>query len=91
MGTINENAPHEYTSGVYPVIMPDNLDPIRDELRELAGEFEKARALVETRFDLVVKARSAGMTWNEAAVLLGMTQNGLIKAQKDMEQKRALA
>lgn len=83
--------PHECTSDVYPVSMPDNLDPIRDELRELAGEFERARALVETRFDLVEKARTAGMTWNEAANLLGMTQNGLIKAQKDMEQKRAVA
>jgi hypothetical protein len=79
----------EHSPVVYPGAMPDNLDPIRQELRDLAAEFEKARALVDKRFELVEKARAAGMTWNEAAIILNLTQNGLIKAQKDGESRRA--
>lgn len=72
---------------VYPVAMSENLEPLRKELRAIAAEYEKVQKLNERRFEVVERARAAGMTWREAAETLHMTQNGLIKTQQAMRDR----
>ena len=69
--------------------MAENLEPLRKELRAIAVEYEKVQKLNERRFDVVERAREAGMTWREAAEILHMTQNGLIKTQQAMRGRTA--
>ena len=38
--------------------------------------------MLDRRCELVARARREGMTWREIGVILGMTQQGLIKAHK---------
>jgi hypothetical protein len=52
---------------------------IRDELREFK---ELDASMLDRRCELVARARREGMTWREIGVILGMTQQGLIKAHK---------
>ena len=66
----------------YPGYMTKKLDTYRDQLRALAAEQEAAKTIPARRTAIVDKARAEGMTWHEAATLLGMTQHGLIKASK---------
>lgn len=60
--------------------MTDELDRYRVQLRAIAAEQEVAKSIPARRTALVEKARGEGMTWHEAATILGMTQHGLIKA-----------
>lgn len=58
------------------------LDPNRRELQAVRRKFDAVPRLYVERFQAVSRARSAGMTWQEAADILGMTQHGLIQAQQ---------
>ena len=58
--------------------------PACERLAELRAEHETFPA---RRAAVVEEARSEGMTWLEIADLLGMTQHGLIKAQKNGVKK----
>ncbi|MGO2933136.1 hypothetical protein [Microbacterium sp.] len=60
----------------------DKLEKYRESLRALAAEAEQARTLPERRTKEVARARAAGMTWREASVILGMTAEGLRRAQE---------
>lgn len=52
---------------------------ITEELERIASQQREAPAI---RAALVARARAEGMTWREIADILGMTQHGLIKAQR---------
>jgi hypothetical protein len=78
-----ESTPTECNSVGYGDDMTtDKLNDHRDRLRKLRADFDEAAKLPERRVREVDEARAAGMTWREAAELLGMTQNGLIKASQ---------
>jgi hypothetical protein len=55
----------------------------REELETIAAEHA---ALPRRRFEAVERAREAGMTWREIAGIFGMTEHGIIKAQKSPPQ-----
>lgn len=59
-------------------------DKIREDLETVAAY---QRNLPTVRAEAVEAARTAGMTWREIADILGMTQHGLIKAQKAFRSK----
>lgn len=61
-----------------------DLDNIRGALTDIA---ENQRQAPIVRAEWVGKAREAGMTWREIAQLLGMTEHGIIKAQKLHDSK----
>ena len=52
---------------------------IREELRALA---EEQRSFPDRRAATVDRARQSGMTWRQIAIILDMTEQGLIKADK---------
>lgn len=54
-------------------------DKIRDDLERVAA-FQHNMSSV--RAEAVDAARKAGITWREIAAILGMTEHGLIKADK---------
>lgn len=58
------------------------LNSNRRELAAVRRKFDAAHRLYAERSEAVSRARSAGMTWQEAADILGMTQHGLIQAQQ---------
>jgi len=58
-------------------------EELRAQLAELGEELQAHSANIAKRTELVERARDVGMTWREAAGLLGMTEHGLIKAQKN--------
>lgn len=82
------NAPAGYATEIansvaYPGTMTsDNLEKHRKALRALAAEAERARTLPERRTKAVASARAAGMTWREASVILGMSTEGLRRADE---------
>ncbi|XXM93179.1 hypothetical protein WM457_03015 (plasmid) [Clavibacter nebraskensis] len=55
----------------------------------MAKEIDRLQELRTQRFHLAERAHDAGLTWNEIAILLNMTQNGLITAQTNMRAKQA--
>lgn len=63
-----------YTEGMKSRLM---LEVIAQSMRELPT----VRAVA------VAHARAEGMTWREIANILGMTQHGLIKAQRSYEAR----
>ena len=52
---------------------------IRDELREFAA---MQKLMPDKLSELVARARREGLTWREIAIILDMTEQGLIKAHK---------
>jgi hypothetical protein len=64
------------------VYMTDKLDEYRKQLHELAQEQQAAKSILARRTELVSRARKEGMTWREAATILGMTEHALVKASK---------
>lgn len=54
----------------------------------MAKEMDRLQELRTQRFHLAERAHEAGLTWNEIAILLNMTQNGLITAQTNMRAKQ---
>ncbi|CAQ03344.1 hypothetical protein ACR8AL_07465 [Clavibacter sepedonicus] len=69
--------------------MTADLENLREELRKMAAEIDRLHELRTQRFHLADRAHEAGLTWNEIAILLNMTQNGLIAAQTNMRAKLA--
>ena len=69
--------------------MTADHEGLRDELRKMAKEIDRLQELRTQRFRLAERAHDAGLTWNEIAILLNMTQNGLITAQTNMRAKLA--
>lgn len=59
-------------------------DELRHQLSDVRSELSKSYELLKRRGELVAAARSQEppMTWREIAGILGMTEQGLIKAQK---------
>lgn len=57
-----------------------SLDTIRAELEAIATQQAE---LPTRRAEAVQRAREEGMTWREIALILGMTEHGLIKAAKN--------
>jgi predicted transcriptional regulator len=55
----------------------------RKELEHIAA---RMRNLPTVRAEYVAKARAEGATWREIAGILGMTENGLIKAQQKADK-----
>lgn len=51
----------------------------REDLEKIAAYMHN---LPSVRAETVARAREEGMTWREIASILGMTEHGLIKAQK---------
>jgi len=64
----------------------DSREEARAELQQVADEVARLRAeldaAIATRFDVVERARAAGVTWRDAALILGMTETGLMKTQQ---------
>lgn len=64
----------------------DSREEARAELQQVANEVVRLRseldAAIATRFDVVERARAAGVTWRDAALILGMTETGLMKTQQ---------
>ena len=60
-----------------------DADAIREELRRIGQQLAQADELRERRGKVVDEARAAELTQREIALLLGMTEEGLRKAQKD--------
>jgi hypothetical protein len=64
----------------------DSREEARAELQQVADEVARLRseldAAIATRFDVVERARAAGITWRDAALILGMTETGLMKTQQ---------
>lgn len=65
-----------------------DLDAYREQLRQLREELARRDELVEERARIVDEARRAGMTVREAALLLGLTETGLRKAQRSYERRQ---
>ena len=59
-----------------------DADAIREELRRIGQQLAQADELRERRGKGVDEARAAELTQREIALLLGMTEEGLRKAQK---------
>lgn len=57
---------------------------IRSDLEQLA---EEQRTLPDRRAQLVAAARNLGMTWREIAIILDMTEQGIIKADKAWRER----
>jgi len=68
------NTRHHYTQPV----------SIRSDLEQLA---EEQRTLPDRRAQLVAAARNLNMTWREIAIILDMTEQGLIKADKAWRER----
>ena len=60
----------------------EDADAIREELRRIGQQLAQADELRERRGKVVDEARAAELTQREIALLLGMTEEGLRKAQK---------
>lgn len=64
----------------------DSRGKARAELQQVAEEVARIRsdldAAIANRFDVVERARAAGVTWRDAALILGMTETGLMKTQQ---------
>ena len=56
----------------------------RSDLEAIA---EEQRTLPDRRAQAVNAARNLGMTWREIAIILNMTEQGLIKADKAWRQR----
>ena len=64
------------------------LDPNRRELQAVREKFDALPKLYEERAETVERARAAGMTWQEAADILGMTQHGLIQSVQNAREAK---
>lgn len=58
---------------------------IRSDLEALAKE---QRTLPDRRGKAVAAARALGMTWREIAIILDMTEQGIIKADKAWRERQ---
>lgn len=67
--------------------MADIIDSIRSLGDEIRAVDARRAQLLETRRDLVLEARSQGMTWRELATALGMTEHGLIKMSRPRPER----
>ncbi len=60
-------------------------DEVRAKLAEIA---DLQTALPARRAEAVAEARAAGLYWSEIAGILGMTEHGLIKADKKWREAK---
>lgn len=65
-----------------------DVDALRQELRSIGEEMARADELLQRRGKAVDEARKARLTVREIALLLGMTEAGVRKAQNAFHRRQ---
>lgn len=69
--------------------MPEPLDDLAKIAAQLKRNEKQRDKLLVERNRVILEARAAGNTWRSIALILGMTEHGVIKAVKAQSEKDA--